>query len=315
MANVLKQIFSAGVDQIDQTYTIEAWHVSQSVDAFTAAKEYNISISGSLAITGSLFATASHAYSGSKIYIASNNSTNTEYTLVFKNNTGALGSHYELAADGANGPYYNPSINTLTAPIISGSSVQAISLTGSLSGSVVGTASFATSASYALTSSYASNGVSTLAVGAFSDRTTQTITQDTSGSLTFNTTDITDGVTLGVAPNNSRMTITRTGTYNFQFSVQVAASGGGSRTAYLWLAKNGVNQTYTNTGVYLQNANDKHVAAWNFVVNLTAGDYIELFMYANGGNIQALTEVPTPGPGGNGNVGVPSIIATVTQIK
>jgi len=161
MANVLKQIFTSGSDQIDQTYTIEAWHVSQSVDAFTAAKEYNISISGSLAITGSLFATASHAYSGSKVYIASNNSTNTDFTLVFKNSTGALGSHYELAADGANGPYYNPSSNILTVPIVSGSSANFTSLTGSLSGSVTGTASFATSASYAATSSIATTATST----------------------------------------------------------------------------------------------------------------------------------------------------------
>jgi len=161
MANVLKQIFTSGSDQIDQTYTIEAWHVSQSVDAFTAAKEYNISISGSLAITGSLFATASHAYSGSKVYIASNNSTNTDFNLVFKNSTGALGSHYELAADGANGPYYNPSSNILTVPIVSGSSANFTSLTGSLSGSVTGTASFATSASYAATSSIATTATST----------------------------------------------------------------------------------------------------------------------------------------------------------
>jgi hypothetical protein len=162
MANVLKQIFTSGSDQIDQTYTIEAWHVSQSVDAFTAAKEYNISISGSLAITGSLFATASHAYSGSKVYIASNNSTNTDFTLVFKNSTGALGSHYELAADGANGPYYNPSSNILTVPIVSGSSIQATSLTGSLSGSVIGNVTgTATSASYAATSSIATTATST----------------------------------------------------------------------------------------------------------------------------------------------------------
>jgi hypothetical protein len=162
MANVLKQIFSAGVDQIDQTYTIEAWHVSQSVDAFTAAKEYNINISGSLAITGSLFATASHAYSGSKVYIASNNSTNTDFTLVFKNSIGALGSHYELAADGANGPYYNPSSNILTAPIVSGSSIQATSLTGSLSGSVIGNVTgTATSASYAVAASSADISIST----------------------------------------------------------------------------------------------------------------------------------------------------------
>lgn len=319
--------------QIQTGQTIQATHVNQFVNALSGSEAYDLVTSGSYTIIGPLYATASWAtnalnantaswatssflaQSSSKAYVASNGSTNTEYTLVFKNSTGALNDYYQLAADGSNGPYYNPSTNTLTVPVISGSSVQATSLTGSLSGSVAGTASFATSASYALTSSYAVNGVTNLTVGAFSDTTTQTIPQNTSASLTFNTTDITDGVTLGVSPNNSQMTVTRTGTYNIQFSVQVALSSGANGTAYLWLRKNGTNLTYSNTGVYMQNTNDKHVAAWNFVENLIAGDYIELVMWAQGGDVQALTEVPIPGAGGNGNVGVPSVIATVTQIK
>ena len=51
MANVLKQIFSPGIDQVDQNYTIEAWHVSQSIEAFTGVKAYDINLSGSLSIT------------------------------------------------------------------------------------------------------------------------------------------------------------------------------------------------------------------------------------------------------------------------
>ena len=311
MANVLKQIFTSGSDQIDQTYTIEAWHVSQSVDAFTAAKEYNISISGSLAITGSLFATASHAYSGSKVYIASNNSTNTDFTLVFKNSTGALGSHYELAADGANGPYYNPSSNILTVPIVSGSSIQATSLTGSLSGSVIGNVTgTATSASYALTSSFASNGVTNLGVGTFYDTTTQTILSGASASLQLNTPVIQDGV---IVASNSRITVSRTGIYNLQFSAQLSTPGGGSPDVHIWLRKNGINVANSNTGVVMQNSNQKHVAAWNFVESLIAGDYLELVAYLNGGSsVLFLAEAAGPT---NGGVGVPSMIVTMTQVK
>ena len=53
MANVLQNVFNAG-DQIAQTYTIESWHVSQSVDALTAAEAYDISISGSLSVEGTV---------------------------------------------------------------------------------------------------------------------------------------------------------------------------------------------------------------------------------------------------------------------
>ena len=53
MAQVLKQIFTSGSDQISQNYVIESWHVSQSIDAFTGTKAYNITLSGSFTLTGS----------------------------------------------------------------------------------------------------------------------------------------------------------------------------------------------------------------------------------------------------------------------
>ena len=53
MAKKLENIFQANVDEISQGFTINSWHVSQSVDAFTAEDAYDISISGSLNITGS----------------------------------------------------------------------------------------------------------------------------------------------------------------------------------------------------------------------------------------------------------------------
>jgi len=54
MAKILKNIFTPSVDEIAQTYTIESWHVSQSVDAFTGVAAYDIFLSGSMNITGSL---------------------------------------------------------------------------------------------------------------------------------------------------------------------------------------------------------------------------------------------------------------------
>ena len=56
MAKQLTSSFSP-TDQISQTYTIESWHVSQSVDALTGREAYDITISGSLTITGSAYFT------------------------------------------------------------------------------------------------------------------------------------------------------------------------------------------------------------------------------------------------------------------
>jgi hypothetical protein len=69
MAKILKNIFTASVDEIVQNYTVQSWHVSQSVDAFTGADDYDITISGSLTVigptsgsfTGSLLGTSSWA--------------------------------------------------------------------------------------------------------------------------------------------------------------------------------------------------------------------------------------------------------------
>ena len=115
------------------------------------------------AITSSIFVTtssisasyASSSTSASVIYITASQ-TNADYTLVFKNSTGALPNFYQLAADNLNGPYYNPSTNIFhgTGLIVSASNGVFTSITGSLSGSVNGTSSYAISASHALTASY-----------------------------------------------------------------------------------------------------------------------------------------------------------------
>ena len=54
MAKVLQNIFDHGVDEVAQTFIIESWHVSQSVDAFTAATDYDISVSGSITLVGQM---------------------------------------------------------------------------------------------------------------------------------------------------------------------------------------------------------------------------------------------------------------------
>ena len=296
--------------QIQTGQTIQAVHVSQFVDAFTGSVAYDLRTSGSFTIIGPLTATASAA---STVYVASNASTDTNYTLVFKNSAGALNDYYQLAADGTNGPYYNPATNVLggTGGItVSGSIGRFTSITGSLSGSITGTASFATSASYALTSSFASNGVTNLGVGTFYDTTTQTILSGASASLQLNTSVIQDGV---IVASNSRITVSRTGIYNLQFSAQLSTPGGGSPDVHIWLRKNGINIANSNTGVVMQNSNQKQVAAWNFVESLIAGDYLELVAYLNGGSsVLFLAEAAGPT---NGGVGVPSMIVTMTQVK
>ena len=292
----------------------------QIISSYPGVGFYGTASWAANAITSSIFVTtssisasyASSSTSASIIYITASQ-TNADYNLIFKNSTGALPNYYQLAADNLNGPFYNPSTNILHGDslTVSASKGVFISITGSLSGSVNGTASYAISASHALTASYASNGVNSLSVGAFYDTTTQTLVSNASASMTFNSITISDGISV-VA--NSRLTVTQPGTYNIQFSSQFIPAGPGS-SVYIWLRKNGTNVAYSNTEVHMQNSSQAVVAAWNFIETLTAGQYVELIWHPVGGTVDMATEVPTPSPGGNGNVGIPSVIVTMTQIK
>jgi len=65
--------------EIQQGLAIESWHVSQSVDAFTGAEDYDITISGSLTLTGSAYLTPSKILA-----------TGQEYVLTYNNTTGQI---------------------------------------------------------------------------------------------------------------------------------------------------------------------------------------------------------------------------------
>jgi hypothetical protein len=146
---------------------------------------------------------------------------------------------------------------------------------------------------------------SSFSVGAFNSTITQSGSAAVSQSMTFNNTDISNGVSI---VSNSQITLANSGTYNIQFSAQLNAPTGAD-TIWIWLKKNGTNVSNTATKLVLAN-NEANVAAWNFVVPATASDYFELVWQNNGGHAELLTEAAA------GNYpAIPSIILTVTQVE
>ena len=142
---------------IEQDQTINAWHVTQSIDAFAGTVAYDITLSGSLDIsnstnTGDLVGTASwaenvvsasFATSASKatnVRISNLPTNNIDYRLTFVSPTDIpdpSGADYtqlvvDSGSDGS-GIFYNPSTDTLTTT------------------NFVGTASIANTASFAET--------------------------------------------------------------------------------------------------------------------------------------------------------------------
>jgi hypothetical protein len=150
--------------------------------------------------------------------------------------------------------------------------------------------------------------------GAFQDDTTQTaVSANTAYPVKFNTTDLSNGVTVvnDGSGNPTRVTIANTGIYNFQFSLQLEKTGGGGNFIVdIWLRKNGVDIPDTAGKVVLTGSADASpiVAAWNYLVDLAGGDYVQLMWSTTNNNAIIFAEGPVaPHPG------VPSSILTVTQ--
>jgi hypothetical protein len=143
--------------------------------------------------------------------------------------------------------------------------------------------------------------------GAFFDTTTQTAAAiSTAYPITFNTTDITDGVYIGAT--TSQVFVDRIRTYNFQFSAQLIKASVGTGNVFIWYRVNGVNVANSAGKVTLAGSSAAVVVARNFVVKLNAGDYFELVFSTDDIGCQivaAAAAAPAPA--------IPSVILTVTD--
>jgi hypothetical protein len=143
--------------------------------------------------------------------------------------------------------------------------------------------------------------------GSFYDTTTQTAAViNTAYAMTFNTTDLSFGVTRG-SPT-SRIYVDRPNVYNVQFSAQVDKTAGGVALVWVWLRKNGVNVPDSAGQIRIQGNNAEILAAWNYILQLNAGDYIELMWEVDNTSVILLAEAASAV-----HPSVPSIILTVTD--
>ena len=141
------------------------------------------------------------------------------------------------------------------------------------------------------------------------DTTDQTLDGPLTASvMTFNNTDFNRGITL---VSGSQFTIPTAGAYNLAFSAQLDKTTGTKHEAWIWLRKNGTNVSQSNTQITMGGgSSDKQVAAWNFFLTGSAGDYWELAWTADDDRVylNAVNAVPGVYPA------VPSIIATVNSM-
>lgn len=143
--------------------------------------------------------------------------------------------------------------------------------------------------------------------GSFYDTTTQTAAAiNTAYAMTFNTTDLSRGVYVG-SPT-SRIYVDESSLYDLQFSAQLDNTSGGNHLAWIWLRKNGVDVADSAGQVRITGNDGELVPAWNYFVQLNAGDYIELMWAVSDTSVQMTAQAaaaPVPG--------IPSIILTVSN--
>ena len=148
--------------------------------------------------------------------------------------------------------------------------------------------------------------------GSFYDTTTQTNPVANAVNLmkVNSVYDAGDGTQYAVKKDTTRIYITQTGVYNIAFSAQLDKTGGGASAVYIWIRGNGQNVSNSATKVVIDGPNSEIVAAWNWVLTLGEGDYIELAWESSDTNV-ILAAVAASGKVPE----IPSVILTVTYVS
>jgi hypothetical protein len=147
--------------------------------------------------------------------------------------------------------------------------------------------------------------------GSFYDTTIQTNpVANIARSMSFNSTDITNGVSISgsTSPFNTYIKTTNAGVYDIQFSAQVEKTDSGTDVIVIWLRKNGIDLTDSATKLTLSGNSTKVVAAWNWFVSSAANDYYQIIWVSADTGMRLYAEPINDTPG------IPSVIATVNRV-
>jgi hypothetical protein len=147
------------------------------------------------------------------------------------------------------------------------------------------------------------------AYGSFSSTATQNAaTINTAYPVTLNTTA--EAYLVSIGSPASRVVCSQAGVYNFQFSIQLDKTAASTAAVYIWYRVNGFDIANSATKVAVNGSDAETVAAWNFVQEMSAGDYFELVWSTDDTNcfIAGFAASP-PVPA------IPSVILTAVQAR
>jgi len=143
--------------------------------------------------------------------------------------------------------------------------------------------------------------------GSFYDTNTQLATViNTATAITFNTTDLSQGVYIG--GTTSRIIVDSEGIYNFDTSFQLDKTSGGTAEFYFWFRLNGVDVPDSASHIRIQGNNAEIFSSLNYFFDLKANDYVEMIFSVDDLSVELkaiAASAPVPS--------IPSIILTVNN--
>ena len=143
--------------------------------------------------------------------------------------------------------------------------------------------------------------------GSFYDTTTQVATViNTATAITFNTTDLSQGVFIGSPA--SRIIVDSEGIYNFDTSFQLDKTSGGTAEFYFWFRLNGVDVPDSASQIRIQGNNAEIFSSLNYFFDLKANDYVEMIFSVSDLSVELKSFVAAPPV-----PSIPSIILTVSN--
>jgi len=145
--------------------------------------------------------------------------------------------------------------------------------------------------------------------GLFYSTTDQTAAAINTGyPVEFENTYIGNGISIG-GTDDTRITVTDDGVYNFQVTLQTAHTNSSDVKITTWINKNGTDVAYGGQEQTIK-GNSNQPVFWNFSIDLTAGQYIEMYWATADLSLSLDSTAPTsPHPG------IPSAVVAVSFVS
>lgn len=129
---------------------------------------------------------------------------------------------------------------------------------------------------------------------------------NTAYGMTFNSTSVNYGVSIGTP--TSRVYVDNTATYTAQFSAQLSNTDVSARNIYIWLRANGTTDSPAIKIQVAASSTAAAIATGSFVIDLTTNDYFEIMWSTDNTGVRLSTiAASSPVPA------IPSVILTVTS--